>query len=133
MGRRTVDCKKGLGLSFNFGLSASRLLKPILLAINPLKHGGFCAGVRSAFQLQRMFTGVVWFLPKISFRNCAKNGNLLTRFRRLDALQTHRSAQIRNFFLSCIIQTVHFPKFCINSGLPLQEGRAATAWEASEQ
>jgi len=72
VGRRTIDCKKELGLSFHFGLSASRLLKPIHLAINPLKHGGFCAGVRSAFQLQRMFTCVLWFLSKINFRNCAK-------------------------------------------------------------
>ena len=72
VGRRTVDCKKGLGLRFHFGSSASRLLKPIHLAINPLKRGGFCAGVRFAFQLQRIFTGIVWFLPKVSFRNCAK-------------------------------------------------------------
>jgi hypothetical protein len=65
--------KKGLGLSFHIGLSASRLLKPIHLAINPLKHGGFfCVGVQSAFQLRKIFTGVVWFLPKISFRNSTK-------------------------------------------------------------
>jgi hypothetical protein len=72
VGRRTVDIKKGMGFSFHICLSASKLLKPIHLAINPLKHDGFCAGVRSEFQLQRMFTGVVWFPPKVSFRNSAK-------------------------------------------------------------
>jgi hypothetical protein len=71
-GRRTVDFKKGLCLSFHIGLSASRQLKLIHLAINPLKHGGFCTGVPFAFQLQRMLRGVMLFLPKISFRNFTK-------------------------------------------------------------